>query len=371
MKSSKKMNKIKVLQVVGSMKNGGVESFVLSYFRELHDVCEFTFLCFDDSTAIPYEEIESLGGKVVVVPHVKKLIKFNKAFDKLLKENHYDIIHSNVNTLSVFVLRIAKKNNCPVRIAHAHSSSNKKEVVRHLIKSILKNFSKKDANVYFACGEEAGRYQFGNKAYDEGKVILINNCIDVSRFKYSKENREQVRKELSLSNDDIVVGTVGRMVSVKNHFFILELAKKNLDKKFVFVGNGELEEELKRQAKEDNLSNVIFVDSNNVIERYYSAFDVFILPSLYEGFPITTIEAQANGLYVIFSDHVTPKALITGYGEFLPIDEDNDLQKWTDVLSVKHERKDLSQMIIDARFDIKSSSKYLYKTYLKLIEEHK
>ena len=104
-----KKNKLKILQVIGNMNNGGVEAFVMSFYHQLHELCEFTFVCFDESIHIPEEEIKSLGGKIVVVPHVKHLKAFNKAFDKLLKENHYDIIHSHLNTLSVlFTISFSK-----------------------------------------------------------------------------------------------------------------------------------------------------------------------------------------------------------------------------------------------------------------------
>ena len=128
------MDKIKILQIVGSMNNGGVESFVMSYYRQLHDVCEFTFLCFDDSKMIPQQEIESLGGRVIVVPHLKHFRAFNKALTKVFNENHFDIVHSHLNTLSVFPLRIAKKTRQPIRIAHSHSISSKKEWKRHIAK---------------------------------------------------------------------------------------------------------------------------------------------------------------------------------------------------------------------------------------------
>ena len=364
------MNKIKILQFVGSMKNGGVESFVLSYFRELHELCEFTFVCFDDSTNIPREEIEKLGGKIEIVPHVKKLGQFNKAFDKILKENHYDIIHSNINTLSVFVLRIAKKNGYKIRIAHAHASSSRKEFVRHIIKSILKNFSRKYANVYFACGEEAGRYQFGNKAYNNNKVILINNCIDVDRFKFNQDDRKLIRDSLNLKDDDFVIGTVGRLVSVKNHNFILKLANINKDKKFVLVGSGELEQDLNAKIKEMKLENVMIVNALYPIEKYYSAFDTFVLPSLYEGFGIVAIEAEANGLYCLLSDQISRKVLISKYGEYLPIDK-NGLEKWNEALQIKHKRIDCSKELKEQNFDIKESAKYLYKKYLELMEQFK
>ena len=350
------------------MNNGGVESFVLSYYKELHDLCEFDFLCFDDSKYIPYELIESLGGKVFVVPHLKHLHKFNKAVDKILKENQFEIIHSNLNTLSVFPLRIAKKNKCKVRIAHSHSASNKKELKRHIAKTVLKTFSKTYSNVYLACSEVAGRFQFGNKTFDKGQVKILNNAIDVNKFKFNSTYKEEIRKEYNLAKDDYVVGTVGRFVGTKNHQLVLELAKENKETKFFIVGNGPLEEEMRKTVKENGLNNVIIAVPDQEIEKYYSAFDMFVLPSLYEGLGLTAIEAQSNGLYTICSKFVPNVTLLTGYGEFLPIEKE-DLSKWNEVINKRYPRKDLSNKIKEAGYDIKTSAIDLYNLYVSLLNK--
>jgi len=359
--------KIKILQIVGSMNNGGVEAFVLSYYRELHELCEFTFLCFDDSKIIPRDEIESLGGKVIVVPHVKHLHAFNKALDKVLKENHYDIIHSHLNTLSVFPLRIAKKNKCPIRIAHSHSASNKKEFKRHIAKSILKQFSRKYANVFYACSEVAGRFQFGNKTYDKGLVNIITNGISLETYKFSSEGRKRARNALNLAESDYVVGNIGRLVETKNQQFILKIAKMCPDKKFVILGNGNLAETYKKEIEEKHLDNVILkVMTGNIVD-YYSAFDMFLLPSLYEGLGLAMIEAEANGLYVVCSEFVPSVTLLTGYGKYLPI-EDSDVGKWVEEINKKYSRKDHTDMIKAAGYDIKESAKELYNKYLSLVQ---
>lgn len=364
----KSQNKIKVLQVVGSMNNGGVEAFVLSFYRELHELCEFTFVCFDDSIHIPEEEIKSLGGKVIVVPHVKHLKAFNKAFDIVLKEEKYDIIHSNLNTLSVFPLRIAKKNGYKIRIAHSHSASNKKEFKRHIAKLILRMFSKKYANVYFACSEVAGRFQFGNKAYDKGLVTIINNGIDLEKYKFDPQARKEIRNKLGIKDDEYLVGNIGRLVETKNQQFILKIAKRCPDKKFIILGNGELEQTFRDEIKNSGLLNVQLEVTTGNIVGYYSAFDMFLLPSLYEGLGLAMIEAEANGLYIICSEFVPSVTLLTGYGSYLPIG-DEDIDKWVEIINSTPVRKDLSYKIKEQGYDIKESSMDLYNRYLSLINK--
>lgn len=358
--------KIKVLHVVGSSNKGGVESIVMNYSVALKDYVEPTFVCFDDSTAIPTELIESIGGHYFVVPHVKHILKFNKAFEKILSENEYDIIHSHINTLSVFPLRVAKKCGCQVRIAHSHSQSSKKEFVRNLVKSVLKLFSKRYANYYIACGEVAGRYQFGNKAFDAGKVHLIKNAINIKDFAFSQSDRYSIRSELGVKKDQILVGSIGRLCETKNQRYILKMAEQSPKAKFVLVGGGPLQEELEKYIKEHSLTNVILYGTTDTPKKFYSAFDVFVLPSLYEGVPVTGIEAQTNGLYCMFSDTVPPESKITRNCKFLPIGDEN-LSKWIHDIKIVKPHKDFSQEVTAAGFNIDEASKVLLKTYKELV----
>ena len=348
------------------MNNGGVENLIMSYYRHLADRCEFSFVCFDDSTSIPKEEIEALGGKIFIVPYLKHLHQFNKALDKILKENHFDIIHSNINTLSVFPLRIAKKNKHPIRIAHSHSVSNKKEWKKHLAKSILRLFSKTYANIYFSCSEVAGRYQFGNKAYNKGQVTIIKNGIELSNFKYDPKVGLEIRKEQNIPQNATIVGTVGRFDNAKNQMFMLELAKDNKDVFFFIVGDGELKEKLSENVKENKLENVRIINPSRPIKDYYSSFDIFMLPSLYEGLGLTAIEAEANGLYVLLSDNVPEETLVSKYGARLSLDVKAN---WNQEINTKHERIDNLPALKEAGYDIKEASETLYNLYLKLLDK--
>lgn len=362
------MDRIKVLHFVGTGLKGGVESVVYTYSEALKDYVEPTFIFFEDSTNIPEDFIKSLGGHYFIVPHVKHLGKFKKAFKKILTENKFDIIHSHINTLSVFPLKVAKKCGYPIRIAHSHSQSNKHEFIRNLIKNFLRKFSKKYATKYLACGIAAGRYQYGDKTFDEGKVTVLRNAIYTDRFAFNQKDREDLRKELGIQDNEILVGTIGRLCSQKNQQYILKMATLAKEVKFVIVGAGPLEDELKAFIKDNNLDNVIMYGTSDKAYRFYSAFDVFVLPSLYEGVPVTGVEAQTNGVYTLFSDQVSPESQASSYVKFLPI-EDKDLDLWVNEIKVPHQHEGHLQEIIDAGFSIDKSSKDLLTIYQELLKK--
>ena len=358
--------KIKLLQIVGGFTGGGLEAFVMSHYKYIADKVDCTFVAYDTSTLVPTEEIESRGGKIIFVPNIKHLHKFNKAIDKIIKEGDYDIIHSHLNTLSVFPLRIAKKNKCPIRIAHSHSISNKKEFKRHIAKLILRKFSRKYANVYFACSEAAARFQFGDKAYEEGKVKIIHNGVEIERFLFDESARNRIRKELGYNGNDYIIGTIGRLVGTKYQKYMLEMAKIDKDNKYLIVGNGPYEEVLNADIKKMGLSNVKVYVPKEDIGKYYSIFDSFVLPSLYEGLGLAAVEAETNGLYVVCSEFVPEVTLFTKYGEYLPIGE-NDVIKWVEAVNKKKPRIDSVQLVKDNGYDVKESAKKLFDEYLKLL----
>ena len=245
-----------VAQIMGKWVGGGVESVIMNYYRHLdHSKIRFDFICDEDSTRIPYDEIKKLGGRVFLVPKYQNLPKYLKALGKLFKENQYRIVHSNINTLSVFPLCAAKKAGVPIRISHSHSTSNPKEWKRNLIKNILRPFSKRYATDYFACSELAGRYLFGNKAFDRGEVKIIHNAIDVDKFKFDEAARKKLRQEFGIKDSTVVIGYVGRFVQQKNHTFLVdvfkEYHKKNPDSKLLLVGSGPLEDEIKKKVERD------------------------------------------------------------------------------------------------------------------------
>lgn len=269
--------------------DGGVESVVMNYYRNIDkSKVQFHFICDEDSTDIPYDEIEKLGGKVIVVPPYQKLFKYQKELYKIFKENNYKIVHSHINALSVFPLRIAKKAGVPIRIAHSHSTSNKKEWKKNLIKDVLRPFSKIYANQFFACTEHAGKWLFGKKVLERKELNVINNAIDLKKFEFNEKIREDLRKELGIKEDTIVIGHIGRFMRQKNHEFLIdvfnELYKKNQNTVLILIGQGPLLNEIKQKARNLNIEDKIkFIGQITDVERYYNIMDVFVFPSIYEG----------------------------------------------------------------------------------------
>ena len=269
--------------------DGGVESVVMNYYRNIDkSKVQFHFICDEDSTDIPYDEIEKLGGKVIVVPPYQKLFKYQKELYKVFKENNYKIVHSHINALSVFPLRIAKKAKIPVRIAHSHSTSNKKEWKKNILKMILRPLSKLYANNYFACTEYAGKWLFGKKVVERKELNVINNAIDLKKFEFNENTRKALREKLGIKDDTLIIGHVGRFMKQKNHEFLIEVFnevyKKNQNTLLILIGQGPLLSEIKQKAINLNIEDKIrFIGQVTNVEKYYNIMDIFLFPSIYEG----------------------------------------------------------------------------------------
>lgn len=281
--------KIIIAHIMGKWNGGGVESVVMNYYRNIdRNKIQFHFLCDEDSTDIPYEEIEKLGGKVIVIPPYQKLFKYQKELYRIFKENNYKIVHSHINALSVFPLRIAKKAKIPVRIAHSHSTSNKKEWKKNILKMILRPLSKLYANNYFACTEYAGKWLFGKKVVERKELNVINNAIDLKKFEFNENIRKALREKLGIKDDTLIIGHVGRFMKQKNHEFLIEVFnevyKKNQNTLLILIGQGPLLSEIKQKAINLNIEDKIrFIGQVTDVEKYYNIMDIFLFPSIYEG----------------------------------------------------------------------------------------
>lgn len=361
---------IRVAQIIGKWLGGGVESVVMNYYRHIDRTkIQFDFICDEDSTNIPYEEIEKMGGKVILIPPYQKVFKYHKKLKEVLKSGGYKIVHSHINTLSVFSLFAAKCAGVPVRIAHSHSTTNKKEKKKNLLKQVLRPFSKVFATDYMCCSELAGRWLFGNKEYDNGNVYLLNNAIDLDKFKYDEEKRKKKRKELNIEDDTLVIGHVGRFVEQKNHRFLIdifnEVHKQKENSILLLAGQGPLMEEMKEKVKILGIENSVkFLGQRNDINELYQAFDVFCLPSLYEGLPVVGVEAQATGLLCVFSDDMTKKTKVLDTTEFLSLNQ--SVEEWAYTILKKYKsfkRKNCTNEISKKDFNIKKEANKLIQKY--------
>lgn len=361
---------IRVAQIMGKWVGGGVESTIMNYYKHMdRKEVQFDFFFDSDSLDVPKQEIESLGGRVIFIPPYQKLFKYQKELKRIFKINNYKIVHSNINTLSVFPLRTAKHAGIPIRIAHSHSTTNKKDWKKNILKQVLRPLSKVYANQYFACSEEAGKWLFGDKT----QITIINNAIEIQKFQYDKKIREIKRKELNISGNTLVIGNIGRFVKQKNHEFLLdifkEVYKKNNNSVLVLAGKGPLLDSIKEKVTKMNLEKaVVFLGQRNDVEELYQAFDVFVFPTLYEGLGMVLIEAQCSGLPCISSNKVPKIVSINPNFKFMNLDESSET--WAEeVLKISKDQKRITDItkIENSNFEIKKEAKKLEKIYQDLI----
>jgi len=367
---------IRIAQIMGKWLGGGVEAVVMNYYRHIdRDKIQFDFICDQDSTCIPYEEIEKLGGKVILIPPYQKAIKYQKQLKKVLIEGNYKIIHSHISTMSTFPLLAAKRAKVPIRIVHSHSTTNKKEWKKNILKQILRPFVKVFATDYICCSELAGRWLFGNKTYNQGKVYLLNNAIDIEKFSYNKEIGNQMRKELNIEKETLVIGHIGRFVKQKNHEFLIkifyEIHKQQKNSVLLLIGQGPLQYKIKSQVKLLGIEeSVKFLGQRNDANFLYQAMDIFILPSLYEGLPVVGVEGQAAGLLCLLSTDMTQETKILKSTIFISLNKDE--KEWADIAIKqfsKFERQEKNNELEHSRFNITKESENLIKIYDNIIKE--
>lgn len=352
------MEKIKVLQIVPNMQQGGLENLIMNILRNVDkNKFEFHFLYHYTSKYYFDNEIENLGGIIhkCSFREDNNIFKYIKFLKKFFKEYKFDVVHSHMLSTSFFTLKYAKKNGCKKLINHAHNSTTEKSL-KGLLKRSMIRIASKNANIFLACSKEAGNF-----AYNNDDFIIINNCIDIDKFKFSIENRTEIRKELKIKDDEILIGNIGRLNVQKNQKFLIEAFSKTKrnDIKLVIIGDGELKKEIVEEIEKFKMAERIILISNVDTAQYYSAFDCFILCSVFEGFPLTAVEAQANGCYSIFSNVITNDVKLNNNIIFL----NNDILEWVNKFEelVLNERVPISEKVIE--FDIKNLVKKITNIY--------
>lgn len=367
---------IRVLVLDTVMDRGGAETMIMNYYRQIdRSKIQFDFLVNRPYEAAYEKEIQELGGKIFrMCPLYPQYFgRYKKEVREFLKAHpEYQIIHSNLEERSYFALKEAKKLNIPVRISHSHNAPrgfDLKSIIRYYFRANLKP----QVTHMFTCGEEAGIWLYGKKQQDH--VIMMNNAIDAKLYQYHPAVEEEMRKELGLEGK-FVIGHVGRFFPQKNHTFLIDIFAKvyqqNKNAVLLLVGGGELETEMKAKVEELNLTEAVkFLGVRSDIHRLMQAFDVFILPSLFEGFPVTMVEAQAAGLPCIISDQVPPQCAITENVEIISLQQSP--QQWAERLLTYQntQKQNTYETIVKQNFDIKANAKWLQQFYLEELKSRK
>ncbi len=359
-------NKIKVAHIVGNISLGGVSRSVLNYCNHLNqDDFALDFYVFGNGAI--EEEFLKLGN----VYELPSFINFPVAMYKFynyLKLTKYDIVHSNLTTLSFFPLLVAKLMGVKVRICHAHSTSTSYDIKR-LFKAILRPLSAHMATIKIACSKDTAKWSFRSK---HKEAIILNNAIDLDSFAYKQENAERILSQYPLNGH--ILGFAGRFSYQKNILFMIDvIAELNRIKPctLVLVGDGEDKQKILEKIKALNLENlVVFMQPTPKINEIYSAFDTFIMTSRYEGLPLVGIEALANGLPLVLSDCITQELGSLGTVEYLSLAE--HASAWAQAIaSTPIARKDNLDALINAGYDIKTQASILAETYYSAIETSK
>lgn len=369
---------VRVLHVVGSMDAGGIETFLMSVYRQMNrDKVQFDFMVASESRFFYSDEIESLGGRILPVRqsryHPKDSYDSLKAF---YKQNDVRIVHQHVGLLrSLMPLLVARDMGIATRVIHAHCAFAKPKTKMDYVDRVihkLNTYRTGVATERFACSEDAAVY-FGFDRHG-GDWTYVPNGIDVDRFAFDAGMRASARAELGLADSTFLVGNIGRFSPQKNQIFLLrsfaELIRCCPDSKLLLVGTGELEDEIHSETQALGLDDVvIFLKNRSDTERLYAAMDVFAFPSLYEGLGIVLVEAQASGLPCVISEHIPKEAV---YGENVTtVSLDKGAQAWAKALlscrgSVRS--KDGSEDTRDAGFDIAEVAASLQEFYLNAAE---
>lgn len=254
-----------------------------------------------------------------------------------------------------------------MRICHNHTTACWGEGAKTLLKYILRPWNKLFATDFFACGETAGRWMYGNRCFEQGRVSVMSNAIDTQKFAFDPGARKQLRDELKISQDAFVIGHVGRFMYQKNHSFLIDIFAEVLKNKpgavLLLVGEGELMGNIREKVRARGISgSVVFTGAREDVNKLYSAMDVFCLPSFYEGMPVVAWEAQANGLPCVFSERITKETSQSNNScQFLHLEQ--GVKEWAIVVCSMGSRT--SCTVLDIGKEAKS---FLCSFYIKTIK---
>lgn len=356
---------------------GGIERMIINFYKNIDkNKIQYDFLVPHNLGKMSFEdEILEMGGRIfrILYSESESLIKARKCWKDYFKE-HPEVIgvHIHANFPYALPLVIAKQCKVPIRILHSHNSDQKNRSTRVIDKirdiQVARQITKAP-NIYFACSDGAADYMFPGKQY-----TWIKNGIYLDKFMFNQDFRVMLREQYDIKKNDIVIGQIGHLSDVKNSLFTVEvfyqLVKKQKNYKLVFIGGGPLENRVRERVQElDIKENVIFTGVIHETYQWYSAIDVLMMPSLYEGFPVVLIEAQAAGLPCVISDTITKQVEVTDLIHYCRLD--SQYTEWIEKIerlgNEPKERQKYYEMVKDKGFDIGDCTRELENIYLKYI----
>ncbi len=362
------MKKTTILFTIWSFGYGGAERFVLNIIKRLSKE-KYSFIIFSDSQKDGplMKEFVEAGAKVYSATYhrFKHPIRHRKELMKIIIEENVDIVHANDDLNMIFPLLANKRR--AIFIAHSHNTvfrfTNNK-IISFALSHLIKRYISRHADYRVGCSDLAGIALFGKRKYS---VIL--NGIELDRFSFNIKKRMDLRQTLNIQEDSVVILNIGRLVKQKNHEFLIEVFRKFNERKrnsyLVIIGDGVDREKLRQKADESGVGEKIFILSGRKdVSDYYNLADFFVMPSLYEGMPMTSIEAQANGLKCIFSNAITKEADHNGASIFLPLS--CGPEKWSDIMLNLDTKRNTNACGKIIEYDIREVTKKVDDLYKRI-----
>lgn len=326
----------------------GITTFIMSFYEHLLQKeysIDFLVVMHQNMEMEPY--VLERGSRVFKVPSGMKYDpKRVRYIDEVLRNGAYDIVHVNfLGPNGAMVLKMAKKYGVEHRIYHCHNPLNMLSIKAVISESVFTMVCKKRANKFVACSISTGKAIFKNKKFE-----VVNNAINPNDFLYNHEAGIRTRESLGI-DDRLVIGVAARMDAQKNPSFIIdvfsEIKKLRKDAVLLWVGDGDRKDQIENLCTKKNIRDSVFlVGRQSNMAEWYSAMDLFLLPSKFEGLGIVYLEAQANGLPCFGSDCVPVETEVTGLMHRIPLKK--GAAEWaTEMLRVYEGKQEKHKVDID------------------------
>lgn len=357
------MNKVLIINTVPFRING-MSTIIMNYYRFMDkSEISFDFVCNGEINEIYINQFED--NYFLLHNRNRKPFSYIKKLSEIIRNGNYDIVHIHGNSaLMQTELEAVKKSGVDcVKIVHSHNTTCSH---MKLHKLLYKRFSR-SYDYAIACSDKAGEWLFSGKEY-----LVMKNAVDTDRFSFKKNKRDEYRRKLEIPENSFVIGHTGLFNEQKNHSFLIdifnEVLKKNKNSVLLLLGEGKLQDSIKEKVRElDIEKNVIFTNNVSDTENYYNVMDVFVMPSLHEGLPLTLVEAQSTGLPCVVADTITESSKLNTNFDFLSLEDSPE--KWADkILKYVHfdSRSSCGEIIAENGFSIKHEADRLTEFYKKV-----
>lgn len=365
---------MRVLQVIGAMDRGGAETVIMNLYRSMdRDKVQFDFLVHEQRRCDYDDEIEALGGRIYRLP--RYTIANGREYRRLCRRHfqehpEHQVVHGHIGSCAGIYLDEAKRAG-RATVLHSHAQ-NYERFPKQQVFNLLVRPSLKVSDYFLACSPEAGRDRFGRAIMDGPRCRVMPNGVDAGMYACSAEEHRQAKAELGLS-DCLVVGHVGRFIEVKNHRFLLKAFAAMLEEepscKLLLLGRGPLEDQVRAQAAELGIEqSVVFCGVRDDVPRYLKAFDLFVFPSVLEGLPMATVEAQAAGVPCLFSTGVPESAVASRFAKRLDLSDGE--RAWAscalEQVGLPFDRSLGAEDVRDSGYDIGQTASWLADLYSDL-----